>query len=338
MKKRFKSKKRHVFRFRYVLFVLVVYLIYQLTFGFLLKLQLVSSNEEFLKRLLRDANYHVLYEKDSKTLVHRMSTFLSQFDMKDPVSILEHSFLNVSSDHEETDKELVYDDNYGNVSDLEKITEHFSDPNRTKVADPIVYIYNSHQLENYSMEHLEAYNITPNVLMAAYMLKEKMNKLGIPTIVEEANITDFMKMNNWVHYQSYMASRFYILDAINQHPSLNFFIDLHRDALPHDSSTAEIDGKRYAKILFVVGLEHDNYQKNLDLANLLHEKLSSKYPALARGVVTKKGAGVDGIYNQDIHPNMVLIECGGQENSIEEVMNTMDVLAQLLKENIAYEA
>ena len=55
-------------------------------------------------------------------------------------------------------------------------------------------------------------------------------------------------------------------------------------------------------------------------------------------MVTKKGAGVDGIYNQDIHPNMVLIECGGQENSIEEVMNTMDVLAQLLKENIAYEA
>lgn len=336
MKKRFRTKKRRFILIRFLFLLFIIYLVYQITFGFLLKLKLVSSNEEFLKHLLQDSNYHMLYEQNSNTFVHRMSTFLSQFDLKDPVSILEHSFGYVET--EENASELVYNDNYDNVSELEKITEHFSDPNKTEVLEPVVYIYNSHQLENYSMEHLEAYNITPNVLMAAYMLKEKMNKLGVPTIVEESNITEFMKINNWVHQDSYKASRFYILDAINQYPSLNFFIDLHRDALSHEYSTVEIDGKKYAKVLFVVGLEHDNYQQNLNLAETLNQKLKEKYPTLTRGVVTKKGAGVDGIYNQDIHPNMILLECGGQENSIEEVMNTMEVISILLKENILYES
>lgn len=336
MKKRFRTRRKRFPIIRILCFFLIVYLVYQFTFGFLLKMKLVSSNEEFLKHLLQDSNYHMLYEQNSKTFVHRMSTFLSQFDMKDPVSILDHSFLYVEPEHSDT--ELVYNDNYDNVTELEKITEHFSDPNKTEVLEPVVYIYNSHQLENYSMEHLEAYNITPNVLMAAYMLKEKMNKLGIPTIVEESNITEFMKINNWVHKDSYKASRFYILDAINRYPSLNFFIDLHRDALSYDYSTVEIGGKKYAKVLFVVGLEHDNYQQNLNLAEALNTKLKEKYPTLTRGVVTKKGVGVDGIYNQDIHPNMILLECGGQENSIEEVMNTMEVISILLKENISYES
>ena len=71
-----------------------------------------------------------------------------------------------------------------------------------------------------------------------------------------------------------------------------------------------------------------NYQKNLDLANTLNHKISSQYPSLTRGVITKAGANVDGIYNQDIHPNMILLELGGNENTIDEVLNTIKELAK----------
>ena len=46
------------------------------------------------------------------------------------------------------------------------------------------------------------------------------------------------------------------------------------------------------------------------------------------------GAGVNGIYNQDFSPNTLLIEIGGQYNSISEVNNTVEVLAEVLNEVI----
>ena len=58
----------------------------------------------------------------------------------------------------------------------------------------IIYIYNSHQLENYNNYNLEIYGITPNVLMASYLLKEKLNERGLSTIVEDTNLTEFLIM------------------------------------------------------------------------------------------------------------------------------------------------
>ena len=46
----------------------------------------------------------------------------------------------------------------------------------------------------------------------------------------------------------------------------------------------------------------------------------------------KEGAGVNGIYNQDVSSNMLLIECGGYENTIDEVANTTDILAAIITE------
>ena len=47
--------------------------------------------------------------------------------------------------------------------------------------------------------------------------------------------------------------------------------------------------------MFVVGLEHDNYEENLTLAKTLNEKIKKLAPTLSRGVLEKKGPGVNGI-------------------------------------------
>ena len=44
----------------------------------------------------------------------------------------------------------------------------------------------------------------------------------------------------------------------------------------------------------------------------------------------KTGINVNGIYNQDINNNCILIEVGGVENTIEEVYNTMDAISNIL--------
>lgn len=298
------------------------------TYNYLNKIKIYSSNEEFIMSLLNNSNHHIKYNKQN--ILDKITTFISNININKPVTILENSFYYKYNKN----TELVYNDSY----DPEKLdSEHIKDPNPKEIKEPLVYIYNSHQLENYSSVNYEAYNITPNVMMASYLLREKLNDLGINTIVEESDITEFIRINSWNYNYSYVASRYYIEDAIAKNPSLNFFIDLHRDALSKNSSTTSIDGKNYAKVLFVVGLEHANYQKNLDLANTLNQKILLKYPTLTRGVITKAGQNVDGIYNQDLHPNMILLELGGNENTIDEVLNTIEIISAILKEHILNE-
>lgn len=325
MKKRLRLKRRKYLKYiKFTFLIAITITSFICTYKYLNKVKLYSSNEEFIMMLLNKSNHHIKYENN---IINKVTKFISNINLKKPVTLLENSFNYKYSDN----LELVYNDEY-NPEELQ--TEHIKDPNPTEIEKPLVYIYNSHQLENYSSTNYEAYNITPNVMMASYLLREKLNDLGINTIVEESDITEFIRINNWNYNYSYVASRYYIEDAINKNPSLNFFIDLHRDALSKANSTTNIDGKNYAKVLFVVGLEHANYQKNLDLANTLNQKIAFKYPNLTRGVITKAGANVDGIYNQDIHPNMILLELGGNENTIDEVLNTIEVISIILKEHL----
>ena len=44
-------------------------------------------------------------------------------------------------------------------------------------------------------------------MMASYVLRENLNKLGISSIVEEANMSDILQKNGWNYSYSYQASR-----------------------------------------------------------------------------------------------------------------------------------
>ena len=202
---------------------------------------------------------------------------------------------------------------------------------------PTVYIYNSHQTESYKSDFAESFNINNTVYLASHILKEYLEDLGIGVIVEENNIVDILNTNGWKYGSSYKASRILLEQAKSNNPSLTFFIDLHRDSASYERTMTEIDGKKYAKIMFVVGLKHDNYAPNLELANVLNEKLKEVNPNLSRGVLEKDNAGANGIYNQDFDPNTILIEVGGQYNFIEEVNNTLKIFADILYDYLSEE-
>lgn len=329
-RKKFVAKKRKKLGLlKFVFVVASIYLLYSIVTGFFLKFQLANSNQEFIERLLQDSNHHILYEKSNHNLFNRFLLWISNVNLQKPTDMLESVF---GYEKGEGSTTLVYHDaSDGEDLDLD-LSNYIQDPNPVDINNPRVYIYNTHQLEAYSATNFEAYNITPNVMMASYLFKEKLNKLGISTMVETSNITDFLAINGWDYASSYKASRFYMLDTVNKYDSLDLLIDLHRDAIGKELSTAQINGKSYAKVLFVVGLDYENYEPNLTLANTLNDMIKAKYPGLSRGVIKKTGAGVNGIYNQDVADHVILIECGGMENSIEEVMNTIDVLSIIISE------
>lgn len=213
------------------------------------------------------------------------------------------------------------------------VYEYVEDPSpKTNMQDPLIYIYNTHQTEGYSKAGVSEYDIEPTVLFASYYLREKLNDYGLPTIVETNNIGEVLRINGWNYSSSYEASRYLFLNALEKYKTLSYFLDIHRDSIPHNTSTTTSNNKNYAKILFVIGKEHPNFEQNLKLANHLNEKMKQKISTISRGVIGKEGKNVNGIYNQDLHPNTLLIEIGGMENTITEVTNTMELLAQSLKE------
>ena len=221
-------------------------------------------------------------------------------------------------------------------NELQEEIENINNSNEKIVTDkePIVYIYNTHQTETYKSGYLENYNISSTVLLASKILKEYLNDYGINAIVEEKDVASKLHSLNWKYGKSYKVSRMFLEDAKKENSSLVYFIDLHRDSSKYDKTTTEINGEKFAKILFVVGLDHENYEPNLKLAEDLSVILKKYNENLYRGIMKKSGEGVNGIYNQDFSPKTMLIEVGGQYNNISEVNNTLKILAQVLRDYI----
>ena len=316
--KKFKPKKKiKIFK---ILFILIfIYIIFQITFNILFDFKLEKSNKDFIIALLNNSNHHLLYKERKNNYLDKFIEFVTNIDINKPTSILATNFnyeIETSSDGD----------------DLEKLSDFVEDPNPIEINKPRVYVYNTHQLEGYDSTYYADYNITPNVQMASYLLKDKLNDMNIPTIVESGNITDFLTINNWSYSDSYKASRYFLENALSEYNELDLIIDLHRDAIKKEASTTEENGKKYAKVLFVVGKDYENYEKNLEVANKLNELFKSYVPSISRGVIIKGGNNVNGIYNQDLNSNIVLIECGGSENTIDEVINTIDVLSKVIKD------
>lgn len=180
-----------------------------------------------------------------------------------------------------------------------------------------IYIYNTHQSEAYQ---------DFDVLASALELKRILNDYEIDVIVEDTNIIDEVKKHNYTYSQSYRVTKELMSKHLNEDISL--FIDLHRDSSSKKITTSNIDGIDYAKLMFVVGGKHENYMANYQVSDEINKIIKSNDASLSRGLLLRKGSS----YNQEVSPNVILIELGGPENTKEEVVNTLNVLAKAIYE------
>lgn len=331
-----KKSKKNKWKIRYIIYLLIIYLTFSFTFYFLFRDNKSKNNEKLVNFLLSGGNVHLLSEYKVSNIVNETMKYFFRIDFTNPTSFLNYSLF---QKQEETFVSNTSDEDEETLKRLENYSFYMEDPNKIDVSKPLVYIYNTHQLENYDDENLSIYNITPNVLMASYILKEKLNHLGIPTIVENTNISEFLTINNWGYASSYKATRLLLLEKKAKYSSsLKYYIDFHRDSVSKSSTTTQINGKNYAKVMFVIGLENPNNKENITQATKLNTMITEKYPTLSKGLYKKEGPGVNGVYNQDVDKNCFLIEVGGVHNTIEEVFNTIDILSEILAEFIRSES
>jgi len=327
-KRKFKSKKlrsKKKIYVRYIIYIIAVYLISNLTFSYLRNKEFNIDNKEFLTTILSANNNITKKDYNSNKIINNIMKLFTNVDISSPITALDY---NITSNVVKVDNS--HTDSYDNIEELEKISNYIEDPNPTDINNPTVYIYNSHQLENYNTNNNEVYNIKPNVMMASYMLRENLNKANINTIVEEENVTEILRINNWKGSKAYDVTRMLINDVIEKNKSLKYFLDIHRDSVSYDKTTITINEKVYARFYFVIGLENPNYQENMKFAKKLDAILNSTHKGISKGILQKQGKSVNGVYNQDINSNVLLIEVGGLENTIEEVNNSIDVLSDAL--------
>lgn len=304
MRKKFKRKRK--FKYKIIIYLFcVLFSIYLMTF-ISNKIRLFISNEIIIDSIFKNNNY-AYKNKENNHITAKLYSHIKENLFNSPINLLKNE---LKIEESEKKIEFMY----------------------AETASPRIYIYNSHQGETYSMEYLEDYNIVPDVLMASLMLRDKLKNININSVVEESDILKYMKENNLNHAGSYKASRVFLTAALNAYPDMDLYIDLHRDAATHKASTTTINGKACAKVLFVIGLENSNYERNLEKVNKLNNIILEKYPELTRGIMKKQGYGVNGIYNQDLDERVILIEIGGNENNIEEINNTLDLIVEIIGE------
>lgn len=202
----------------------------------------------------------------------------------------------------------------------------------------VVFLYNTHNTESF-LPHLpgttdpnSAHHSEVNISKVSERFAKALEADGIGAEVDNTDHMGVLNENGWGYGQAYTASRNVVEEAVSSNKDLQYIIDLHRDSVSREITTKEIDGKSYAKILMVVGAEYASFEKNLSLATKLNELMEEKYPGLSRGVITKDGPGNNGVYNQDLSENALLIEMGGYDNTLEELYRTADVIAEVFSE------
>lgn len=137
---------------------------------------------------------------------------------------------------------------------------------------------------------------------------------------------------------AYTASGYGIDKILEQYPSIEVVLDIHRDGVRDDVHLMKvIDGKPTAQIMFFNGisrlndegelgyLHNPNRSSNLSFSLQMHLKGKELYGDLMRKIY------IGGYcYNLDRKPRASLIEVGAQTNTIEEAKNAMIPLAAIL--------
>ena len=315
-----KGKKKHVISFKRILILMIFLLSFVLTVKLLAKFSLPDTSDDFMRYLLENENVFVKNKKTNFSYFHDAMMHIIDFDIHNPISILNQNYKGLTSSDSKKEKK---------EEKTVKVENPYPEKERTL---PTIYLYNTHQTEDYRATSFLEYSVNPNVLMVSYILQEQLEKKGYQVLVEEGNVGEQREVLGLNYAGSYEVTKTMMTKAKETYPSLTYFIDLHRDSISYDKTTLNINNTTYARILFIVGLENKTYQANLDFTNQIDTLLNKKLNGISKGIYKKEGAGVNGVYNQDFSPRTILIEMGGNENTIDEVYRSTILLGDVLDE------
>lgn len=211
---------------------------------------------------------------------------------------------------------------------------------------PVVLIYHTHAEEAYRQTQSYAYEETgkdtyktldkkKSVVALGELLKQELEKRGFTVIHDDTDVEPPQIKS------AYSRS----LEVMEQYPEAVIYIDLHRNTASvkaKKNDVVTVDGKRCARMFFVVGTgigtyegeydTHHDWQKNYALAKALTERLRAVDPDFALDIRLKVGR-----YNQHVSPYCLLVEVGHNANTFDDAKNSIPYLADALAETMVFD-
>ncbi len=208
-----------------------------------------------------------------------------------------------------------------------------------KNDEPQVLILHTHATESYLRHNENYYTDTDlarttdnayNMVALGKIIADRLNDEGIVTL-HDTTQHDYPSYS-----ESYSRAADTICEYTEKYPSIKIVIDLHRDAIAANDTdkvklTTEIDGKKAAQIMLVMGSQSGsvknfpNWKENLKLATKIQKKVETMYPSLARSIhfMSKN-------YNESLTSGSVLIEIGTDGNTFDEAKYSAELLSNAL--------
>ena len=248
---------------------------------------------------------------------------LSQAKMADFDYVMNHFF--ILDSNTET--------NAGQISGTRFLEEDMSIKQDSSV--PQILIYHTHSQEAFS-DSREGETGDTIVGVGNYLTDILEKNYGYKVI----HVTDAFDImgGELDRSKAYDYARSSIEKVLEENPTVEVVIDLHRDGVPDDRHlVTEINGKQTAQILFYNGLSYTVNQgavsylpnpyieDNLAFSFQLEYQAAQYYPQFYRGIYL---AGLR--YNLHLRPRALLLEAGAQTNTVEEVRNAMEPFADIL--------
>ena len=91
---------------------------------------------------------------------------------------------------------------------------------------------------------------------------------------------------------------------------------------------SSIKVKNMRKLLLSSEWNNPNYKLNQAKAKLLKDEMEKLVPGITRDFIMKSGPGVDGKYNQDLHPSILLLNLAELGIQKIELNRTVSVIAK----------
>ena len=202
---------------------------------------------------------------------------------------------------------------------------------------PKILIYHTHTTEGYLKNAAElgkkdisgwTQDTRYSVVRIGDELAEILEKKYKIDVIHNGTIHDYP-------YKSSYANSLKTLDKyLKSYPSIKIFFDIHRDGLgkgqPKLRVIKNVNGKDAAQVMFVVGtnasgLNHTGWMENLKFAVKLQDKLNELCPGLAKPVYVSKNR-----YNQHVSAGALIIEVGGDGNTVGEALESVKYLSEAI--------
>ena len=202
-------------------------------------------------------------------------------------------------------------------------------------ASPQILIYHTHSQEGFA-DSVEGDENTSVIGVGNYLESILRDVLGY-NVIHLKNTFDVVD-GQIDRSAAYNYAQPVVQQVLDENPSIEVVIDLHRDGVPEDTRlVTEINGKPTAQVMYFNGLSYTVNNGTLDSLpnpyiadNLafsfqLSYMAARYYPKFTRCIYLKGYR-----YNLHMRPRSILLEVGAQTNTVQEAMNAMEPFSVIL--------